>query len=451
MGEQGDPGGPHLLGACVALVHVLGKGALEERGQPVADCRVEALGIDADHAAPRAVLGQLGTDASGHLVQHGRGRVAVGRRVPAAPQMQPGISPLRRARGHGFRLPCREREVVQGQVHRLLGLGREPEVPRLDVPVRDVLFLEVQHGGQQVVAVAPRLLQAERALGAQKVGQGVIAGKLHQQAGPPADLLGLVQLHHVLVPQPAQHARLVLEPVAATLVVGNLQRVRGVAAPHLEHLGRGSGAQNPDDLQVAIQHVALGGLARIDALVRGRLRARQGVEQVDLVPLQRVVRPAGVEVLGGPRDRRIELGQVTADRGHAQAVLCDQLVLALGECGRRMLAGEHQPGQAAEAEYVALLGGLGRVADDLRGLVEAVEILGKLADVSCPHAGTLRVGGGLEAVQAYGQRVDLFPHQHGRRRQVAVQESGAVAMVQGLRHLLDQGQAVVERQVRLLV
>jgi len=66
-------------------------------------------------------------------------------------------------------------------------------------------------------------------------------------------------------------------------------------------------------------------------------------------------------------------------------------------------------------------------------------------------AAVLDPGGGLEAMQAHGQRAAvLAPYEHRGRRQVPVEDTVAMAVRHGLHDGLEDLQPLVEREVRLL-
>jgi hypothetical protein len=83
----------------------------------------------------------------------------------------------------------------------------ESHVGRLDVAVGDARLFEVLHRREQVVAVAARELERQRALLAEDVAEAAIAGELEEQARQPAERDDVIQRDDVLVAQVAQRLR----------------------------------------------------------------------------------------------------------------------------------------------------------------------------------------------------------------------------------------------------
>src|SRR5262249_17645774 len=80
-----------------------------------------------------------------------------------------------------------------------------------------------------------------------------------------------------------------------------------------------------------------------------------------------------------------------------------------------------------------------------------VDILRELVEVPCADARVLDPRGGLEAMKAHVDALVAAPsHEHRGGREVAVQNARAVAVRNRLDDLLEEAEALVEGEVRLL-
>ncbi len=221
-----------------------------------------------------------GSVPGGQLVERHGGGVALGVQVPARRLAQrqerievaggPGADVLGRRAGEG--------EVEEHDVQLVAAADHaDRDVVRLDVAVRDALFLQVVDHVQQVFAEALQEVDVQPAFLAPPLAEGldellVLVGedRPHEEPDAVADLDVIGELDDVRVAELLEHVGLVLEPGVVLRVAGHLEHVFLALPLHEQDDRAGPLADAADDLVAAGDQLAGLGLGRVvDVVVVG--------------------------------------------------------------------------------------------------------------------------------------------------------------------------------------
>ena len=458
-GEDAAPGGEHLLGVVEAATIVPRQGLGEEGGHGLAQGGLEGLGIQADlvldHRGVALAIAPHRQGAGGHLVEGDRGGEALGIGVPARglAQGQEGVEV-----GHGAGADVLGRGVGQGEVEQhqvqLLALAHEcdAEVLGLDVAMGHAFLLQPVDCLEQVLAEALEELEVQPALLAQALGQGLLAGLVHQDADPALIVAHLVQGNDELVTaQTAQHRGLGLEAGVVVGLQGHLEHLLLALVVHQQGQGGGTLAEALLDHQAVDQAVAGFGLERVADQGLGGLRGGDLVfELLELVQeVGHRVEPAGDLGVGAELDQELErLGGTVEHGGDLQALALAQLLHQLVEGLRGRLAGEQVVGERAEGEDIGLFPGLAALRQRLGGHVDGAGLLDEARHVAghgVAEAGDAAAeglaGGGLPVEHLDLRRLGLgVDHQDVLGAQGAMVEPLVVGIAHGLGNPPDEVQ-----------
>ncbi len=363
-----------------------------------------------------------------------------------------------------------EREVEEDQAQAAAAASRrDADVAGLDVPVGDALLLQVVEGLQQILTEAPHEVERGRLLVPQTLGQDTLAGLLHQECRPAANLASLDETHDVGVVQAAQDLCFGAHLVAVRLVHRHLQHQLVFTALRFDQQGvRGAAAPEPSNhFQSTVEPVSRLGQARIDGrdlflraclLFRTRLLLRaefafgQGQVFEELAGRGNAVTH---QRCGGERDQVLQVLAHTIDHlGGAQPAARLQ---PLGERERVLggrMSGEEVIGDRTEREDIgfgsdpAVGQRLGRQID-LRGVFDLVlEVARAGGDRRCrPAAPVSHRHLPVHDLQA-DRGLALASHHHVLRRQAAMAETMPVRVAQRLGQLAQQAQPLFRAEFR---
>ena len=446
------PGPLHLLGVVEPPGRVAVQGPAEEGGQPVADGRVEPLGLDrqrgVDQRRVRPPPPRQG--AGGHLVERDPGRVPLGRLVPARWR---AFAKERVEVGAGadpdlVRRHPSEREVEQDELEPALA-GTDADVVGLDVAVGDAVPLQRGDRLEQVVAEPLEQLQPEPGLLAEPLGQRLVARLVEHQDGPALDLADVVQADDELAADPLQGLGLVAEPAVDLRVAGDLQHELLVAAAGQQGDAGGPLAEEPLDDEAALDAVAGPGRRRVD-LGPGVGRRQLVLDVVEQLEEVGRGRHPGVDVgVGAPADQLLQLGPgAVEDRREPQAAVLGERPVDLGGRRARRPAGEEVVGDRPEREDVGRLGRQPRVVQGLGGHVDRRLAIDEVLDVDRGGRGRLGLADADLPVEDLQPRDRGFGvhHQDALRRQGPMEDPLGVGVANGIGELSRQLQPGRRRQ-----
>ena len=149
-------------------------------------------------------------------------------------------------------------------------------------------------------------------------------------------------------------------------------------------------------------------------------------------------------------DRQICSNGLWAESAFAILIRVNAL-LAFGDRRRRVLSRQDQPREASKREGVAFVSGFFGIREDFGRLVEAIDGLREVVEVTRTDAAVLDPRGRLEAMKAnLDATVWRPPYEHRSRRKVPMEDAGSVAVSHGFHDLLEDAEPFVECQVGVL-
>src|ERR1035438_8600692 len=128
-----------------------------------------------------------------HFVEDEGGGEALSAGVPARAEGKEGLHVVRGAGAGVIEGQVGKREIEKLEVE-LFGVFADADVVRLEIAVGDAFVLEVFEDVEQVVAEALEEFAGEAAIFAEAVGEGALAGELHEErieAVESEDFLGV--------------------------------------------------------------------------------------------------------------------------------------------------------------------------------------------------------------------------------------------------------------------